>query len=176
MICVVGGLVILLSYAIVGHPQATRPAILFVPIQCVHVVAVSTWFGGVAFLAIELRHQKREGTARDFAEVVRRFSTVAGVVIAVAGLTGLAMASSQLESLEALRETAYGRALMVKVSVLAIPVAIGGYNRQRVVPAVVNRDEPSAWRHLRVTLVLETVFIAMGVLLATAAMTSGGFQ
>jgi putative copper export protein len=176
VVCVVGGLIVLLSYAIVGHPQATQPAALFVPIQCVHIVAASTWFGGVAFLAVELRQQKREGTARDFAEVVRRFSTVAGAMIALLGVSGLLMANSQLDSIDALRETAYGRALLVKMLVLAVPVAVSGYNRQRVVPAIVNRDEPSAWRHLRITLMVETVVIALGVLLATAAMTSGGFK
>jgi putative copper export protein len=174
--CLAGGLVILVSFAIVGHPQASAPAVLLVPVQWVHVVAVSTWFGGVTFLGLELRRQRRDGSARGFAQVVRRFSSVATVVIFLAGVTGLTMAYSQLKNLDALTTTAYGKALMVKVAVLAVPLALGGYNRQRLVPAIMRRDETSAWRHLRLTLGLEALFIALGVLLATAAMTSGGFQ
>jgi putative copper export protein len=171
----VGAGVVLASFALVGHPQATGPRPLLPIVQCVHVLAVSTWFGGVTFLAIELRQQRREGSARVFAEIVARFSTVATIIVPLAIATGLVLANSQLSGLTALVDTAYGRALLVKLSALSVPLAIGGYNRQWLVPAIVERDEPAAWRHLRQALVVEVVFIALGVLLATAAMTSGGF-
>jgi copper transport protein len=173
--CLVGGLVVLLSYAIVGHLQSSTPNLLLIPAQCVHVTAVSTWFGGVTFLAIALRHQRREGTAKGSAELVARFSTLASITVALAAATGFTMAYTQLETVGGLTSTAYGRALLVKLSILAVPLALGFYNRQRLVPAVVRRDEAQAWRQLRLTLSLEALFIALGVLLATAAMTSGGF-
>jgi putative copper export protein len=173
--CLVGGLIVLLSYAIVGHPQSSAPSFVLIPAQCIHVAVVSTWFGGVTFLALELRHQRRDGTARGFGEVVARFSTVASVTVALAGATGATMAWSQLHTLDALTSTAYGRALLAKLTVLAVPLALGFYNRQRLVPAIVGRDEAAAWRQIRLTLTLEALFIALGVLLATAAMTSGGF-
>jgi putative copper export protein len=171
----VGAGVVLASFALVGHPQATGPRPLLPLVQCTHVLAVSTWFGGVAFLAMELRQQRREGTARVFAEVVARFSTVATIIVPLAVATGLVLANSQIEELGALVDTPYGRALLVKLSALSVPLAIGGYNRQWLVPAIVQKDEPAAWRHLRQALVVEVLFIALGVLLATAAMTSGGF-
>jgi hypothetical protein len=43
------------------------------------------------------------------------------------------------------------------------------------VPAIAPRDAAVAWRRLRRTLLVEAFMIALGVLLATAAMTSGGF-
>jgi putative copper export protein len=171
----VGAGVVLASFALVGHPQATGPRPLLPLVQCAHVLAVSTWFGGVTFLAIELRQQRREGTARVSAEFVARFSTLATIIVPLAVATGVVLANSQLDELGALVDTAYGRALLVKLSALSVPLAIGGYNRQWLVPAVAERDEPAAWRHLRQTLVVEVLFIALGVLLATAAMTSGGF-
>jgi putative copper export protein len=175
LFCLVGAAVVLASFALVGHPQATDDTALLPVVQCGHVLAVSTWFGGVTFLAMELRQQRRQGTARVFAEVVARFSTVATIVVPLAIATGVTLANSQLDELGSLVDTAYGRALLVKLSALSVPLAIGAYNRQWLVPAIVRRDEPAAWRHLRQTLVLEVMFIALGVLLATAAMTSGGF-
>jgi putative copper export protein len=172
----IGGLLIIASYALVGHPQATDLAYVLVPVQAIHLVAVSTWFGGLVFLAVELREQRRTGTARVGAGLVARFSTLATATVVLAAVTGVVLARSQLPTLAALRTSAYGRALLVKLAVLAVPLAIGGYNRQRLVPAIVRRADPAAWRHLGRTLVLEATFIALGVLLATAAMTSGGFR
>lgn len=173
--CALGGLVVLASFIIVGHPQATERAPMLAFAQCIHVVAVSTWFGGVTFLCIELRQQRREGTARVFAGAVARFSSVAGATVALAGATGLVLANSQLALPSGLIDTPYGRALLVKLCLLSIPLLLGAYNHQRLVPAVVKRDEPAAWRHLRQTMTAEALLIALGVLLATAAMTSGGF-
>jgi putative copper export protein len=181
--CLVGGAVVLASFALVGHPQATSAPLLPI-VQCVHVLVVSTWFGGVAFLAIELRRERQQrqrqpqqhrSDPRVSAEIVARFSTLATGLVPIAVATGAILANAELSDLRALVDTGYGRALLVKLSALAVPLAIGGYNRQRLVPAIVRRDEPAAWRHLRRTLVLEVLFIALGVLLATAAMTSGGF-
>jgi putative copper export protein len=72
-------------------------------------------------------------------------------------------------------ESAYGRAFVGKMIALGIVLAIGGYNRQRLVPAIVEREERDAWDHLRRAVVVEVALIALGVLLMTAAMTSGGF-
>ena len=53
--------------------------------------------------------------------------------------------------------------------------ALGAYNHVRLVPAVVGRDDVGAWRLLGRTAALEGAVIASAVLVATAAMTSGGF-
>jgi hypothetical protein len=51
---------------------------------------------------------------------------------------------------------------------------IGGYNHSRLVPAIVERDDAIAWRHLGWTTAAEATLIVVGVLVMTAAMTSGG--
>jgi putative copper export protein len=71
--------------------------------------------------------------------------------------------------------TPYGRALVAKLAFVAVVLVVGGYNRQRVVPAIAERNDAAAWRRLRVTCVTEALVMALGVLLMTAAMTSGGF-
>ena len=143
--------------------------------QAVHVVSASVWFGGVALLTLELHQQRRAGTARAAAETVARFSVLAGACVGLVGLTGTVLAASQLTSLGALSSTGYGRALGAKLTLVAVVVGMGAYNHFRLVPAVVGRDEARAWRRLGHTAAVEAFVIAAGVLVATAAMTSGGF-
>jgi copper transport protein len=170
-----GGAVILGSYAVTGHPKATSsPLSLLVVVQVVHVAAVATWFGGVVFLASELRRRRRQGDPRGSAIVVARFSTIAGVMVACAAATGTLLARSQLASVDALWTTAYGRALLAKLGCVALVLALGAYNRQFLVPAIDRRDDRRAWERFRRTCIAEALVMALGVLVATAAMTSGG--
>jgi copper transport protein len=111
---------------------------------------------------------------RTSAEVVERFSTAAGVSLALVAATGVALARSQVTSLDALTSTPYGRALAIKLVLVGLVIAIGGYNKLFAVPRVVERGGPVAWRTLHRTLLAEAAIIAGGVLLATTAMTSGG--
>jgi putative copper export protein len=170
-----GAVLVLGSYAWVGHPQATEaPGPLLVLGQSVHVLAVATWFGGVALLYLQIRAGRRAGAVRTSAEVVERFSTAAGVSVALVAASGVALARSQVASLDALTTTPYGRALAIKLVLVALVIAIGGYNKVFAVPRVVDRQGPVAWRTLHRTLLAEAALIAGGVLLATTAMTSGG--
>jgi putative copper export protein len=171
---VAGTLVVLIGYALTGHPQATDPWLVHVAAQWVHVTVAAAWFGGVAFLGIELRQQWRKGSARYTGEVVARFSSLAEVTIVVAAVTGVLLANSQIHDPTAVLQSAYGRAFVGKMVALGAVLAVGGYNQQRLVPAIVDRDEQSAWDHLRRSLVVEVTLVALGVLLMTAAMTSGG--
>ena len=123
---------------------------------------------------IELRQQWRRGSARYTGEVIGRFSSMAEVTIILAAGTGVLLASSQIHDPMAVLESAYGRAFVGKMVALGVVLAVGGYNQQRLVPAIVERDEAAAWDHLRRALVIEVTLIALGVLLLTAAMTSGG--
>jgi len=170
-----GGLAILGSFIVVGHPQATAATFSWLTLaQVVHITVVATWFGGVTFLAFDLRHRRRVGDPRGSALVVSRFSVVAGASVVVAGTTGAILAWSQIPTVATLWETAYGRALLIKVACVGLVAAIGGYNHQFLVPAVERDDGPTAWHRLRRTATAETLIIGLGVLVATAAMTSGG--
>jgi len=168
---------LLASYAWIGHPQATEspgPGPLLVVGQLVHVLAVSTWFGGVVLLYLQIRAGRRTGAVRTSAEVVERFSTLAGASLALTAATGVALARSQVTSVEALTTTPYGQALVLKLALVALVVGIGGVNKLFVVPRIVAEQGPAAWRALHRTLLAEAAVIAAGVLLATTAMISGG--
>ena len=170
-----GGLVILGSYSLVGHPRATgSPASLLVAVQVVHVTVAATWFGGLVFLVLELRRRRRSGDPRGSALLVTRFSTVASLGVVLAATTGALLGRSQLGSLDALGATPYGRALLAKLACVALVLALGAYNRLFLVPAIDRTDARRAWTRFRRTCVAEALVMAFGVLLATAAMTSGG--
>ena len=173
--CVVAGLVALVSFSFVGHPQASEPRGFLLATQAVHVLAASVWFGGGVLLGLEIVRQRASGTARATAETVERFSTLAGVSVGLVMISGIVLAHSQLASLAALWETAYGRALVAKLAFVGLVAAVGGYNHSVLVPAIAADDDPTAWRRLGWTCAAEGTIIAAGVLVMTAAMTSGGF-
>lgn len=172
--CVVAGLVALASFSFVGHPQASEPRGFLLASQAVHVLAASVWFGGGVLLALEIVRQRRSGTARATAETVERFSTLAGVSVGLVMISGIVLAHSQLASLASLWETGYGRALVAKLAFVGLVAAVGGYNHSVLVPAIAADDDPTAWRRLGWTCTAEGTIIAAGVLVMTAAMTSGG--
>ena len=175
VLCVVAGTAALASFSLVGHPQASEPRGLLVAAQAAHVLAAAVWFGGGTVLALEIRRQRRWGSPRCSAETVARFSTVAGAALALVAVTGAVLARSQLASVAALWSTAYGRALLAKLALVGVVVALGAYNHYRLVPAVVRADDAAGWRMLGRTAAAEGVVMAAGILVATAAMTSGGF-
>jgi copper transport protein len=76
---------------------------------------------------------------RTSAEVVDRFSTLAGISVVLTAATGVALARSQVASVEALTTTPYGQTLVVKLVLVALIVAIGGFNKMFVVPRIVEQ-------------------------------------
>jgi len=140
----------------------------------VHVTAAAVWFGGGALLALEIQRRWRHDSPRAMAETIDRFSTLAGVSVALVTITGIVLAHSQLASPESLVTSHYGRALLVKLAFVGLVAAIGAYNHSRLVPAIVERSDTVAWRHLGWTTAAEATLIVVGVLVMTAAMTSGG--
>lgn len=169
-----GGAILVASYLVIGHPQASDPVTVEVAALTVHLVATATWFGGVAVLASELAPAGRFRRPLP-AAAVGRFSRMAEVMVVLVLVSGLVLAEGQGALTTAPWRTGYGLALTVKLGFVAVVLAIGGYNRQRVVPAVARHDDAAARRHLRTTCVVEALVISMGVLVMTAAMTSGGF-
>lgn len=173
--CGLGAGAILASFTLVGHPQATggRPSLLVLA-QLVHIVAASVWFGGVTFLVLDLRRRRRAGDSRGVARVVGRFSTLATLAVVATAGTGACLAWSQLGELRALWVTAYGRAFLAKMGCVGLVAVAGGYNREMLVPALDRLEGPAVWQRLRRTMTLEMLVMGLGVLLATALMTSGG--
>jgi copper transport protein len=123
----------------------------------VHVAAASVWLGGVLALGLALRRGGDRG------ELMRRFSNIAVVSVAVLAITGVVRALSELSAVSQLWTTGYGRALVAKTVLLLALVSIGWMNRYRLVP----RLRVAA---LRRNVAIELLLFA-GLVLAVAVLT-----
>jgi copper transport protein len=126
--------------ALGGHASVQSPVALLTPANILHVIAMSAWLGGIAVLVLALRAATGKlGEAdrtRLLAAVVARFSTLAGVAIAVLLASGIVQGVVEVRTVPNLVETAFGRAVLVKLVLFAGIVALGWINRRRLVPAL----------------------------------------
>jgi copper transport protein len=99
---------------------------------------MAIWLGGLAallFVAPKGTRQLQPGDrGRLLAAVLVRFSRVALISVGAILLTGLVQAYVYVRRLDALTETGYGRAVLIKFVLLMVLIGIGAYNRRRSVP------------------------------------------
>ncbi|CAA9548263.1 MAG: hypothetical protein AVDCRST_MAG49-1544 [uncultured Thermomicrobiales bacterium] len=122
-----------LPFSMVSHAAAqTSGRATAIAVDAVHLAGAAVWAGGVGVLALALLPTVRHAPPplrRDLLAVaVPRFSAVALVAWAALGLTGLYMAWLQVGSLDALRDTGYGRSLTAKLLLVAPLLALGAAN------------------------------------------------
>ena len=159
--------------ALGGHASVQSPVALLLPANVLHVIAMSAWLGGVAVLVLALRSATARLEAGDrtrlLAAAVARFSTMAGVAIAVLLASGIAQGIVEVRTFANLVETAFGRAVLVKIVLFAGIVALGAVNRRRLLPALQRAAREGAppgqagallRRTLRVELVLGVAALA----------------
>jgi copper transport protein len=127
------GLVALGGFALEGHTRAIHLRWAMISSDVVHLAAGAVWLGGIVALVIAFR-QRVEPIW--LATLVRRFSDAALVAVAVVTLTGTLMAWIVLPTVGELTSTGYGLALIVKVGLVAVVLALGGFNRFLLVPLV----------------------------------------
>jgi copper transport protein len=106
----------------------------------VHVVAMAAWLGGIAALVLAVRAATARLDALDstrlLAAVVARFSMLAGIAIAVLLASGIAQGIIEVRTLDHLIDTAFGRAVLVKLAVFGAIVTLGAVNRRRILPGL----------------------------------------
>jgi copper transport protein len=99
--------------------------------------------------------------------VASRFSVVCGVAFTLLLLSGAVQAIVEVASVRALAETAFGRAVLVKLVLAVVLVAVGWLNRARLLPALRAADATSPYagvllrRTLRLELALGAVALAV---------------
>jgi copper transport protein len=124
--------------ALAGHGSTQSPVVLNFPVNVIHVTAMAIWLGGLATLLFVAPRGTREldpgNRGRLLAAVLSRFSQVALVSVGALLLTGLVQAYVYVRRLDALIETGYGRAVLIKFVLLMALIGIGAYNRRRSVP------------------------------------------
>jgi putative copper resistance protein D len=156
---------ILASLSAVGHAATSDgpEAVLHAASDAAHLLAAGLWLGGLLPLAAELaRGERPEQEA-----VLRRFSGVATVAVAVLVLSGAVNSWFLVGTFEALVITAYGQTLIVKLVLVATMLCLACMNRFWLIPRL--RTEQRALTQLRRNVALEQglgllVLLVVGIL------------
>ena len=159
-----------------GHAGQKSPRGLALPLDAVHLAAASIWIGGLIGLVVFWVTVGREGRVAALSFVVPRFSTVAFVSVLVLVGSGIGQSLLELPTLGSLWQTSYGKALVVKIALLAAALALAAVNLARTKPRLQAAGVrpslgPGAAVLLRRLVQGEIVFVA-GALFAAAVLTS----
>jgi copper transport protein len=159
-----------------GHAAQTAPRGLTLLFDWLHVASGSVWLGGlVGLLVLWFSASARQRVAA-LSVFVPRFSNVAVVSVVVLGATGVGEAINHMPAVNALWETSYGQAILVKAGLLggALLIASGNLLRSRPRLIAARRrpevGEPAA-RLLR-GLVSGELVVVVGVVFAAAVLSS----
>jgi copper transport protein len=120
-----------LSLAASGHASTAPPQWLSRPMVFLHGVGVAFWIGALAPLVAMSRRPKAS-----LLSVLNRFSRIAVPVVGALVLTGLILATVQLESWRGLIETRYGLILSIKLVLVVVLLGLAALNRFRLTPAL----------------------------------------
>ena len=168
--------------AMAGHAASlpTRSALAAVATTG-HVAAASVWVGGLAVLvgclAPVLWHRPEQRGAV-LGPVLRAYSPIAAVAAAVVLATGVYAAAREVPDLHALTGTVYGGAVVAKVALVAVALALAATNTLLVrgavaVPVTRALRRPDGWAPLtmsRLPVVVAAEVAVLAVAVATAAL------
>jgi copper transport protein len=149
-IWVAGALVLL---AAGGHAAGVDPAWYGIGLDAIHLLAAGLWAGGIAALA--LVHPPGGWRSTEARLLLARFTPVALAAFGTTVVAGGLEAITQLGSISALFDTAYGRVLLVKMALVALMLPLSAM----------------AWRLKRPHLRIEAS-LAVGVVAAAALLSS----
>ena len=158
------GTVPLLTLTMLSHAAAEGRFLPFFA-DWAHAIAASAWMGGLlgfsALLLGPLRRASAGERARLLGRAVPRFSRLAMASVLVLLVTGTYASLLHVPSFSALIGTPYGRALFMKLGLLAFVLAAGAIN-------LVDRGEKDSFG----AMVAFELALAFGVFVATGFLTS----
>ena len=124
-------LALMLSVSLTSHAATEAQPLLPVIDDWIHILGMTVWLGGVAYLLTGLRGvlsiEARLRT-RLTSLSMGRFSTMALVSVGAIGITGLVSASLRVGTLQALLTSIYGHALLFKQIFVVGLLALAGVN------------------------------------------------
>ncbi|MFQ4149439.1 copper resistance protein CopC [Arthrobacter sp. LAPM80] len=167
-----GAGVALISVLPIGHTRTYGPSWLVMGSDLVHAATAAVWLGGLVGLVLHLaRARRRKGDPTHAAVVLGRFSTLAGGLVVLLGVTGTILAVVMVGSVATLVGTSYGQLLMVKLAIVASIGSLAAWNRFGLLPRLANEGlKGKAWSRLALAVRLEAIGVVM-VLGLTSALT-----
>ncbi|MBI3522619.1 MAG: copper resistance protein CopC/CopD [Chloroflexi bacterium] len=173
-ITVAAGLLAALSATLVSHAAASGDVKQLV-LDLAHVLAISVWAGGIAALFWTV---VRDATVRDAREsrelggIVWRFSLTALVAVAVVVTTGTLQSLDRLVLIQDLVETPYGVALLAKIVLLLLTLALGALNLVVWGPRLQRALAPERARRALARSVMAEAALLSLVLVASGVLTA----
>ncbi|HEX4191295.1 MAG TPA: copper resistance protein CopC [Marmoricola sp.] len=158
----------LLTLSLVGHTRSVKPMWLLVASDLSHVTAGSIWFGGLLGLVIGLR--RLSDRPKVAADMLGRFSTLAGFLLATVAVTGTILAWRILGSWSNFFHTDYGYVLLVKIGSVSLIALVGAWNRYKLVPRVL-ADAGFADRRTASSMMTRTVRVEALLLVCVLGLT-----
>lgn len=158
-----GVLLALLSYSFDGHTVTAGTHVLTAAVDMVHVAAGAVWAGGLAMLVYVIWSRHRRGDDPRALQLAVRFSVVAAVSLALAGIAGLGLAIVILDAPSELWATPWGRTLLAKAAIVAAAGTAGGYNHAVLIPRMM--ETGSAAADFRRAVTVEAVAVGLIVVL-----------
>jgi putative copper export protein len=129
---------IALTTSLSGHAADWGDVTLPVLIDWLHLVAASTWIGGLFTLGFvlprALSSPGKAETTKSVASIAGRFSTMAACCVAIFLPAGLYNAWLQVTSFSPLVSSSYGWTLLAKLSLVGLVLMIAAVNRYYFVP------------------------------------------
>ena len=118
-----------------GHAGQTSPRGLAVPFDALHLLSGSIWIGGLVGLLVIWFSAGDGRRVPALTVIVPRFSAVALISVLVLLATGTGATIIHMPAVNALWDTSYGVAILVKIGLLAVAVALASGNLLRTKPA-----------------------------------------
>ena len=127
-----GGIAYLLTLSLISHAAAAAFWVsLAVGLDWLHLLGTALWIGGLAGFALIIPSLRASGAARPLlAASIARFSKLAVASTIVLATTGTYSAWLHVGGLDALTQTDYGRALIVKLVLFAVLLGFGAFNQR----------------------------------------------
>jgi copper transport protein len=159
-----------------GHPAQTSPRGLTMSLDWLHLASGSIWFGGLVGLLLIWRKAETRVRVPTLSVVVPRFSNVALVSAIVVAGSGVGEAIIHMPAVNALWETGFGQAILIKSGLLLAAFALASGNLLRSRPQLIAaRERPEAGRpaasRLRTLISGETAIVA-GIVFVAAVLSS----
>ena len=159
-----------------GHAAQTSPRGLMLVFDWLHLASGSVWLGGLIGLLVLWSSVSSRVRVPALSVCVPRFSNVALVSVLVLAATGIGEAIEHMPAVNALWETSYGQAILVKAGLLGGAMLIASGNLLRSRPRLIAAQrrpelgEPAA-RLLR-GIVSGEVAVVIGIVFAAAVLSS----
>jgi copper transport protein len=144
-LAVAGAVLAPAALAVSGHAATVSPRWLAASAMALHGMSMCFWAGSLWPL-----HRALDQSAAQAVALVRRFSNVAVVAVSILLASGLTLALLQLNGeIAALVTTPYGQLLLLKLSLVALLLALAVFNKTRLTPALAGGDNNAAARMKR---------------------------